>query len=82
MSGGKLLVFIPTYNERDNVVGLYENLRSLDLDLDILFIDDASPDGTGAVLDDLSIRDEGLHVIHRQKKSGVGSAHKDGIAWA
>ena len=39
MSGGKLLVFIPTYNERDNVVGLYENLRSLDLDLDILFID-------------------------------------------
>ena len=82
MLGGNLLVFIPTYNERDNVVGLYENLRSLDLNLDILFIDDASPDGTGAVLDDLSIRDEGLYVIHRQNKSGIGSAHKDGIAWA
>ena len=82
MSGDRLLVLIPTYNEIDNVVGLYENLRRLDLDLDILFIDDASPDGTGVVLDDLSIRDQGLHVIHRKNKSGIGSAHKDGIAWA
>jgi dolichol-phosphate mannosyltransferase len=82
MSGDRLPVLIPTYNEIDNVVGLYENLRHLGLGLDILFIDDASPDGTGAVLDDLSGRDQGLHVIHRKNKAGIGSAHKDGIAWA
>ena len=82
MSGDRLLVLIPTYNEIDNVIGLYEHLKRLDLDLDILFIDDASPDGTGVALNDLSIRDECLHVMQRKNKSGIGSAHKDGIRWA
>ena len=84
MSGDRLLVLIPTYNEIDNVIVLYEHLKRLELyvDIDILFIDDASPDGTGAALNDLSVRDQRVQVIHRKNKSGIGSAHKDGIRWA
>ena len=66
----------------DNVHRLYNRLRDLELDLDILFIDDDSPDGTGAVLDELSQKDRNLNVIHRKVKRGIGSAHKEGIAWA
>jgi len=75
-----ILVFIPTYNERDNVTKLYERIINLNLPLDILFIDDNSPDGTGAVLD--QINKPNVFVIHRSGKLGIGSAHKDGIAWA
>jgi len=76
----KILVFIPTYNERDNVMKLYERILNLKLPLDILFIDDNSPDGTGDVLDLINKPD--VFVIHRSGKLGIGSAHKDGIAWA
>lgn len=76
------LVFIPTYNEKGNVLKLYNHIKSLRLDLDILFIDDSSPDGTGALLDELAEKDKNLNIIHRQNKLGIGSAHKDGISWA
>jgi dolichol-phosphate mannosyltransferase len=79
---GKILVLLPTYNERGNIERLYEEIRGLGLPLDILFVDDNSPDGTGAILDGLSLRDRGVFVIHRPGKLGVGSAHKDGIRWA
>jgi dolichol-phosphate mannosyltransferase len=75
-----ILVFIPTYNERENVMKIYERISNLKLPLDILFIDDNSPDGTGAVLDLINKPD--VFVIHRSGKLGIGSAHKDGIAWA
>ncbi len=75
-----ILVFIPTYNERDNVMKLYERISKLRLPLDILFIDDNSPDGTGNVLD--RINKPNVFVIHRSGKLGIGSAHRDGIAWA
>jgi dolichol-phosphate mannosyltransferase len=78
----KPLVFIPTYNERDNAPALYGEIRALGRDLDVLFMDDNSPDGTGEVLDDLAAHDPGLRVLHRTGKLGVGSAHADGIAWA
>ena len=78
----KPLVFIPTYNERENVRALYEEIRALGLDLDIVFMDDNSPDGTGAVLDGLAASDPGMAVLHRSGKLGVGSAHAEGIAWA
>ena len=48
----KSLVFIPTYNEKGNVLKLYNHIKSLPINLDILFIDDSSPDGTGILLDD------------------------------
>jgi dolichol-phosphate mannosyltransferase len=59
---------------------LYERISNLKLPLDILFIDDNSPDGTGDVLDRINKPD--VFVIHRSGKLGIGSAHKDGIAWA
>ena len=78
----KPLVFIPTYNEVDNVVKLYNHLREIDTEIDILFLDDNSPDGTGKILEKLSQEDKDLFIIHRKEKLGIGSAHQDGITWA
>ena len=82
MPQDKPLIFIPTYNEIRNIFRLYKHLKSLEIDLDLLFIDDCSPDGTGDALDSLAKNDNNLYVIHRKEKLGIGSAHKDGIAWA
>tara|TARA_B110001469_G_C9641195_1_gene322561 strand:+ start:491 stop:1198 length:708 start_codon:yes stop_codon:yes gene_type:complete len=76
------LIFIPTYNEAGNVVKLYNHLKNLGIGIDILFLDDNSPDGTGKILEELNQKDKNLFVIHRKKKMGIGSAHKDGIRWA
>jgi len=76
------LVFIPTYNERENVGRLFSGILALGLDLDILFMDDNSPDGTGKILDELAQKHSCLTVIHRGGKLGIGSAHRDGIRWA
>jgi dolichol-phosphate mannosyltransferase len=79
---GRQLVVIPTYNERENVSRMCEELVRLGLDADILFIDDGSPDGTGEVLDGLAARHARVRVLHRSGKSGIGSAHQAGIAAA
>ncbi len=76
------LIFVATYNERENAEELIRQLEALGLGADLLFVDDASPDGTGALLDELARDRSHLHVIHRAGKLGVGSAHQDGIAWA
>jgi dolichol-phosphate mannosyltransferase len=78
----KTLIFVPTYNERENVGLLYSQIRNLGLDCDILFMDDNSPDGTGDVLDELKASDSRLYVTHRIGKLGIGSAHREGILWA
>ncbi len=75
----RVLLLIPTYNERDNIETLYAQIRDLRLDLDLLLIDDDSPDGTGAVLDAIAREDPRVQVVHRAGKQGVGSAHLDGI---
>ena len=75
----RILIFIPTYNEHENVENMARQLLALDLDADILFMDDASPDGTGEILDRLASEDTRLSVIHRSGKLGIGSAHIDGI---
>ena len=79
-----LLVFIPTYNERDNVERTCNQLLALKqhhaLTFDILFVDDNSPDGTGVVLDKLVAQYPNVQVIHRPGKQGIGSAHQVGIA--
>jgi len=79
---GKILVFIPTYNERENVEKICADILRLGLGLDVLFLDDNSPDGTGVVLDRISEKYSNVHVIHRTGKLGIGSAHIDGINWA
>jgi dolichol-phosphate mannosyltransferase len=78
----KPLIFIPTYNELDNVGRLCSELQALGQDIDILFMDDNSPDGTGKALDELSQQNSNVFVVHRSGKLGVGSAHYDGIQWA
>ncbi|MFT3709461.1 MAG: glycosyltransferase [Archangium sp.] len=76
------LVFIPTYDESENVGPMVEQLLALPVKVDILFCDDASPDGTGRILDELATKHPRLKVMHRSGKNGIGSAHLDGIAYA
>ncbi len=80
--GPKTLIFVPTYNERENAPELLRQIRALGLDADILFLDDNSPDGTGQIMDELAKSDACLTVIHRSGKLGIGSAHVAGIDWA
>src|SRR5271169_1676147 len=82
MNRSGYLVFVPTYNERENVEVLCNEILSLGLDLDILFMDDNSPDGTGDIIDKLVSENANVYVIHRSGKLGIGSAHQDGISWA
>ena len=80
----KLTVVIPTYNETDNVRPMAEALFGLEIsELDVVFVDDESPDGTGRVADDLSLQYPGrLSVIHRTGLRGLGRAYIDGFRWA
>lgn len=76
----KTLVLIPTYNERTNVPVLIESIRKLNLGVDMLFIDDGSPDGTGEELDRIASEESRVQVIHRPQKSGLGSAYIEGFS--
>ena len=80
----KVMVVIPTYNEADNLSPVVGELRSLDIPgLQILVVDDNSPDGTGDLADDLSRRYPGeFHVIHRPAKLGLGTAYLTGFRFA
>lgn len=78
----KKLIFIPTYNEAENVKLIYQQIKALNLSTDLLFLDDNSPDGTGQIIDSIVTDDPKIHVIHRLNKDGIGSAHLDGIRWA
>lgn len=82
MTAPRTLVFIPTYNERENVRIIYDQIRALELDIDLVFMDDGSPDGTGTILDTLAQTDPRLAVVHRAGKLGIGSAHHNGIRYA
>ncbi len=78
----KTLIFIPTYNERENAGMIYEEIRKLSLEADVLFLDDNSPDGTGKIVDAIAAKDPSVHVVHRPAKRGIGAAHQEGIRWA
>lgn len=75
------LLIIPTYNEAGNLQRLVEEIQRLQLGVDLLVVDDHSPDGTGALADALAARLP-VAVIHRDKKLGIGSAHKAGFQYA
>lgn len=77
-----LLIFIPTYNEINNVECILSDILELKINAPILFMDDNSPDGTGNLIDKLAKENSNLIVIHRSAKLGIGSAHRDGIHWA
>jgi len=79
----KALVIIPTYNERDNLVELLGRVFAQNLpELEVLIVDDNSPDGTGALADEMSARDPRIHVMHRAGKLGLGSAYVAGFRYA
>lgn len=78
----KTLVIIPTYNERDNLPLLLVRLLSVVPDVDVLVVDDNSPDGTGAIAEDLGRADPRIRVLHRPAKDGLGGAYVAGFRHA
>ena len=76
------LVVIPTYNELNNLPHLVERLLALSADLDILVVDDSSPDGTGAWVLEKAATTPQLHLLSRQEKNGLGRAYIAGFQWA
>ena len=78
----KILVFTATYNEADNVESLVTDVFEYLPESDVLVVDDASPDGNGRILNELSLNQKRLGVIHRPKKLGLGTAHKLAMKYA
>ncbi|MEJ6493088.1 MAG: polyprenol monophosphomannose synthase [Actinomycetes bacterium] len=79
---GKVLVVIPTYNERENLPLIVAGVRAAAPEVYILVADDNSPDGTGEVADDLAADDKAVQVLHRANKSGLGAAYLEAFQWA
>jgi len=77
-----ILIIVPTYNERENVEIIARRIRTTIPEAQLLFIDDNSPDGTGAILEAFANQDQKIAVIHRPGKLGVGSAHLEGLRYA
>jgi dolichol-phosphate mannosyltransferase len=77
----RVAVVVPTYNEAENLPKLAGALLALPLGVDLVVVDDESPDGTGAIADGLAAREPHVHVIHRQGPRGYSAASKDGLAW-
>ncbi|MDH2415657.1 polyprenol monophosphomannose synthase [Nocardioides sp. CER19] len=73
---------VPTYNEADNLEWIVERLRRAQPEVDVLVVDDGSPDGTGAIADRLAAADPQVHVLHRTEKAGLGAAYLHGFRWA
>ena len=74
------LVVIPTYNESLNIRRTIEEVLKVP-NLDILIVDDGSPDGTGKIADEISYKNDRVSVLHRSEKSGLGTAYKQGFTW-
>ena len=78
----RALVIVPTYNERFNVARLIPAILAQDPSLEILIVDDGSPDGTGAIVDSIAVTNPRVNVIHRASKLGLGTAYIAGFRWA
>jgi len=76
------LIIVPTYNERENLPPMVDKLLSLRAGVDILVVDDNSPDGTGKIADALAAGHPQVHVLHRSEKNGLGRAYIAGFQWA
>lgn len=76
------LVVIPTYNEAGNIEAIVRRVRTAAPRFDVLVVDDASPDGTGALADALATGDPQVHVLHRSGKEGLGAAYVHAFGWA
>jgi dolichol-phosphate mannosyltransferase len=78
----KSLVVLPTYNERENIEPILKAILDQGADLDVLVVDDNSPDGTGHIVDCLAQSVPRIHVMHRAAKLGLGTAYIEGFLWA
>ncbi len=82
MPDAKIIICLPTYNEKENLPLLVEAVRQIVPQADLLVIDDNSPDGTGQIANALALADPQVHVLHRQEKQGLGRAYIAGFRWA
>ena len=78
----RAVVIVPTYNERENIARLINAVLRQDPRIEVLVVDDGSPDGTGAIVDTLAARDRRVHILHRPRKMGLGTAYLAGVRWA
>jgi dolichol-phosphate mannosyltransferase len=79
---GRIVVIIPTFNERTTITPIVSRVRASVPEAHILIADDNSPDGTGAIADELAAGDDHVRVMHRLGKEGLGAAYLAGFAWA
>ncbi|HYY11691.1 MAG TPA: polyprenol monophosphomannose synthase [Kineosporiaceae bacterium] len=77
----RVLVVVPTYNERENLPLILGRIRAAVPSAHVLVADDSSPDGTGDIADEWVSRDDHVHVLHRPGKAGLGAAYIDGFRW-
>ena len=80
--GEKALVIVPTYNESENVTRIVPLILAQDPRIEVLVVDDNSPDGTGKLADEMAEADARVHVLHRPGKQGLGRAYLAGFEWA
>ena len=78
----KDLVIIPTYNESDNIKQIIDLISKLDFALDILVVDDNSPDGTAEIVNNIIKNNLNVYLLNQDKKAGLGTAYKAGFKWA
>ena len=78
----RVLVIIPTYNERENIESLVQDVLAQDERIDVLIVDDRSPDGTGDIADAMAADSGRVHVTHRARKLGLGTAYVAGFKYA
>jgi dolichol-phosphate mannosyltransferase len=79
---GRVVMVVPTYDEAENLAWIVDRLRRAQPGVDVLVVDDASPDGTGRIADELATTDPQVHVLHRRAKAGLGAAYLHGFGWA
>lgn len=79
---GRVVMVVPTYNEAENLEWILGRLRRAQPGVDVLVVDDGSPDGTGDIADRLAATDPHVHVLHRTEKAGLGAAYLHGFRWA
>jgi dolichol-phosphate mannosyltransferase len=82
MDEGRAVICLPTYDERENLGPIVQAIHATEPGVDVLVVDDASPDGTGELADRLAAQDPRVKVLHRPGKQGLGRAYLDAFAWA
>ena len=78
----KILAISPTYNEKKNISELINRISLLPLEVDLLIVDDNSPDGTADIVKNIMIQNKNTHILEREKKLGLGTAYCEGFQWA